>query len=105
MKAAGFSETFVTIYETIWRHNPESHNHISIIVYDKLLQARTGRPGFPPEKVRILSSTPILDQNWERPSLLSSGYLELFPWGYSDRSVKLTDQLHVTLKGKDASSL
>jgi len=48
----------------------------------------------------IFSSTPRPDRLWDPPTLLSSGYQWLFPWGYSGRGVKLITHLHLVSKSR-----
>jgi len=41
---------------------------------------------------------------WCPPRLLSKWVLEAFPWGWSDRGVKLTTHLHLVPRSKNAWS-
>jgi hypothetical protein len=38
--------------------------------------------------------------SWGPPSLLSNGYQELFPWGWSGRGVKLTTHFHLVPRSR-----
>jgi hypothetical protein len=50
----------------------------------------------------FFSSPPRPERLWDPPSLLSSEYRVLFPWGKSDRGVKLTTHLHLVWRSNNA---
>jgi len=54
-----------------------------------------------------LFSSPLLYKNllWHKPDLPSNTYRDLFPWGYSRRSVKLPTHLRLVPKGLDSAIL
>jgi hypothetical protein len=54
---------------------------------------------------RIFSSPHRPDRFWGPPSLLSNGYRELFPRGYSGRGVKLTSHLQRVPRSRERGSI
>jgi len=54
--------------------------------------------------MRDLILSPCPERFWGPPSLLSNAYQGLFPWGYSDRGVKLTTRPHLVTRSKNAWS-
>jgi hypothetical protein len=53
------------------------------------------------QEASIFSCVPLRSERlWGPPSLLSNEYEGLFPWGESDRGLKLTAHLHLVPRSK-----
>jgi hypothetical protein len=65
---------------------------LNCALFNKLCQLPAGSGNF---------SSPLRPGRlWGPPSLLSNGYQELFPWGYSGRGVKMITHLHLVPKSR-----
>jgi hypothetical protein len=90
------------IRDTWWKSSSSSSSSSS--AFHVLCQRLKGLPKyFHPfdQKGEFGISNRIQDWLCRPPSLLSSGYKDLFPWGYGGRGVKLTTHLHY-YRGKNA---
>jgi hypothetical protein len=81
--------THIRVFYSLYQPSERSRDGVVVIASSFGLDDR-GVGLRVPVGSRIISSSPRPDRLWDAPSLLSSGYLGLFPHGQSGQSVKLT---------------